>query len=63
MTLSQILKSKTILFSGALTLFSIVQGYIAQFPLTPQEQAYAGLAVSVIIAILRFVTTEPISAK
>ncbi len=57
------LKSKTIQFSILLAVLSVVQGYVAQFPISPQAQAVVGCVVSVIVAVLRVVTTAPLSEK
>ena len=58
-----VFKSKTIWFSMALAMLSVVQGYIAALPLTPVEQMYVGVAVAAAIAALRAVTTEPLANK
>lgn len=57
------LKSKTLIFSALLAGLSVVQGYIAQLPLTPIQQMYVGVGVSVAVAVLRFLTTQPLSDK
>ncbi len=62
-TLIQILKSRTVLFALLLAVLSVMQGYVGLLPLTPVQQMYAGLAISVIVTLLRIVTTQPISEK
>lgn len=62
-TLVQLIKSKTLMFSAALTILSAVQGYVGLFNLTPMQQSEAGLAIGVVIAVLRFLTTVPLSEK
>jgi hypothetical protein len=57
------LKSKTVGFSIALTVLSILQGYVWAFPLSVTGQAIAGCIIASCVTVLRFVTTAPISAK
>lgn len=59
----QLLKSKTIWFAIILAALSVAQGYVGLLPLTPIHQMIAGIAIAAIVAVLRIVTTEPISAK
>lgn len=59
----QLLKSKTILFSVALAVLSVFQGYIAQLPLTPIEQMWVGMGVAGAVAVLRAVTTTALTEK
>jgi len=61
--LLKLLKSKTVLFALLLAVLSVVQGYIGLLPLTPIEQMYVGIAISIVITLLRIVTTQPISEK
>ena len=62
-TLIQLLKSSTILFALLLAVLSVLQGYVGLLPLPPMQQMYVGLAISVIVTVLRLVTTQPISEK
>jgi hypothetical protein len=62
-TIIQLLKSRTVLFAILLAVLSVVQGYIGLLPLTQIQQMYVGIAISVIVALLRIVTTQPISEK
>lgn len=62
-TLIQFIKSRTILFALVLAVLSVLQGYVGLLPLTPVQQMYVGIAISVIVTVLRIVTTQPISAK
>jgi len=59
----QLLKSKTVLFAIFLAALSVAQGYIGLLPLTPVNQMYVGIGISVIVTVLRIVTTQPLSAK
>ena len=59
----QALRSRTVLFAVLLAVLSVCQGYIGLLPLTQIDQMYVGIALSVIITVLRFITTQPISEK
>jgi hypothetical protein len=59
----KLLKSRTVLFALLLAVLSVLQGYIGLLPLSPIEQMYVGIAISVVITILRIVTTQPVSEK
>lgn len=61
--ITQLLKSRTVLFAILLAVLSVVQGYIGLLPLTPIEQMLIGIAISVIVTVLRIVTTQPINEK
>jgi len=61
--LTKLLKSKTVWFAIILAVLSVVQGYIGLLPLAPIQQMYVGIAISVIVTILRIVTTQPITEK
>jgi len=63
MYLLQLIKSKTVIFAIILAALSVVQGYVGLLPLTPVQQMYVGIAISVIVTVLRIVTTQPISEK
>jgi len=62
-TIIQFIKSKTILFALLLAVLSVLQGYVGLLPLSPIEQMYVGLAISVVVTVLRIVTTQPIAEK
>jgi len=61
--LIQLLKSRTVLFALLLAALSVVQGHIGLLPLTPVNQMFVGIGISVIITLLRIVTTQPIADK
>lgn len=65
MNITQLLKSRTVLFALLLAVLSVVQGYVGLLPLTPVYQIYIyiGIAISVVITLLRIITTQPISQK
>jgi uncharacterized MnhB-related membrane protein len=57
------LKSKTLWFAVAIAVLSVLQGFIFQLPLSPMWQAIVGCVIAVVVAVLRFVTTQPLSEK
>ena len=63
MNIVQLLKSKTVLFALLLAVLSILQGYVGLLPLSPMSQMYVGVGISVVVTLLRIVTTQPISEK
>ena len=63
MTLVQLLKSKTVWFSIILAVLSILQGYVGLLPLSQVDQMFVGVAIAIIITVLRILTTQPISEK
>jgi len=62
-TIIQLLKSRTVLFAILLAVLSVVQGYIGLLPLSAIQQMYVGIAIGVIVTVLRIVTTQPIAEK
>lgn len=63
MYMLQLLKSRTILFSVALAVLSVAQGYIGLFVLDQKMQAFVGIGIAGAIALLRAVTTLPLTDK
>jgi hypothetical protein len=61
--LSQVLRSKTVWYAVLIAILSVLQGYVFLLPITPVQQMFVGVAVSVGVLILRLVTTQPIAAK
>jgi len=57
------LKSKTVQFSIALAVLSILQGYVNLLPVSAGGQAMVGCLIAACVTVLRFVTTAPISSK
>ena len=57
------LKSRTILFSVALAILSVAQGYIGLFVLDQKMQALVGMGIAGAIALLRAVTTTALGEK
>jgi ABC-type branched-subunit amino acid transport system permease subunit len=62
-TLLQLFKSRTVLFAILLAILSIVQGYVGLLPLSQVGQMFVGIGISVVVTLLRIVTTQPISEK
>jgi hypothetical protein len=62
-TILQLLKSRTVLFALLLAVLSVLQCYVGLLPLTPLQQMYVGIGISVIVTVLRIVTTQSISEK
>jgi hypothetical protein len=62
-TILQLLKSRTVLFALLLAVLSILQGYVFLLHITPVQQMFVGIGLSVIVTILRIITTQPINAK
>lgn len=61
--IKQALKSKTVQFSIALAVLSILQGYVGFLPVSSAGQAMVGCIIASCVTVLRFVTTGPLSAK
>ena len=57
------LKSRTMWFSVLLAVLSVVQGSIAQLALDPQAQMLIGIVVAAAVAVLRVLTTQPLSER
>jgi threonine/homoserine efflux transporter RhtA len=62
-TLIQLLKSRTIVFAILLAILPLFAQYIGVFNLTPIQQMIALQVIAAIVAILRVITTQPISDK
>ena len=59
-TLKSALKSRTVLFALLIAVLSVLQGFVYILPITPINQMYIGLLVSVAVVFLRFITTTPV---
>jgi threonine/homoserine efflux transporter RhtA len=62
-TLIQLLKSRTIVFAILLAILPLFAQYIGAFNLTPIQQMIALQVIAAIVAVLRLITTQPISDK
>ena len=59
----QALKSKTVWLGIIVALLSVAQGFVVELAIPPLYQAAVGGVIAVAIVVLRFVTTQPVSAK
>ena len=59
----QLLKSRTVIFAILLAALSVAQGYVGLLPLTPIQQMWVGIAISIVVTVLRIITTQPLSSK
>ena len=59
-TLKSALKSRTILFALLIAVLSVLQGFVYILPISPVNQMYIGLLVSIAVVFLRFITTTPV---
>jgi hypothetical protein len=62
-TIIQALRSKTIWFAIALSILPLFAQYIGVFNLTPMQQLIALQVIAAITAVLRVITTQPLSDK
>lgn len=62
---TQIIRSKTMLFAILLSVLGVVQASMDVFTpyLTPQASGIITMIIGVVVAILRVVTTQPLSDK
>jgi len=58
--LTSALKSRTVLFALLIAILSVLQGFVYILPISPVNQMYIGLFVSVAVVFLRFITTTPV---
>ena len=56
-TLIGALKSKQVQWAIVIAVLSVLQGFVMEFPLTPMHQMIAGIVISVVIVLLRFIET------
>jgi len=49
-----LLKNKTVQWSLVITVLSVLQGFVMEFPLTPVHQMIAGVVISVVVVLLKF---------
>ncbi len=59
----QLIRSKTMAFSGLLMVLSLLQGNLQLFDLNATGQMYVGLVISVTVAVLRVLTTTALGEK
>jgi len=56
-TLITVLKNKTVLWSIFIAVLSVLQGFLFELSLTPIHQMIAGIVISVVIVLLKFIET------
>ena len=61
--ITQALKSKTVWFAISVAVLSVLQGFVFLLPVTPVQQMLVGVAIAVVVTLLRIVTTQPIAEK
>ena len=61
--ISSLLRSRTVWFAIVLAALSVVQGYLGVFKLDAQTEMLVGIGISVIVTVLRIITTQPLSQK
>ena len=49
-----LLKNKTVQWSLIISVLSVLQGFVMEFPLTPIHQMIAGVVISVVVVLLKF---------
>lgn len=59
----QLIRSKTMAFSGLLMILSLLQGNLQLFNLDATGQMYVGMVIAVIVAVLRVLTTTALNEK
>lgn len=63
MNLPSILRSRTIQFSVALAVLSVLQGFVFHLPLPPAGQAFVGCMIAIGVVVLRAITTLPLKER
>ena len=56
-------KSKTIWFATLVAVLSVLQGFIFELPFEPKYQALVGVALAIIVTVLRFCTHGSLDDK
>jgi len=56
-------KSRTIWFAIVVAVLSVLQGFVFYVPIEPVYQAVIGIALAIIITLLRFATTGSLDDK
>ena len=53
-TLITLLKTKSVQWALVVAVLSVLQGFVMEFPLTPVHQMIAGVTISVVVVLLKF---------
>ena len=59
----QAFKSRTVQYGAAIACLSVLQGFVGFLPANPAIQAFIGCGIAIGIVVLRYMTTQPVSAK
>jgi len=49
-----LLKTKSVQWALVVAILSVLQGFVMEFPLTPMHQMIAGVTISIIVVLLKF---------
>jgi len=49
-----LIKTKSVQWALVVAVLSVLQGFVMEFPLTPVHQMIAGVTISVIVVLLKF---------
>jgi predicted permease len=52
-----LLKNKSVLWAIVIATLSVLQGFVFELPLTPIHQMIAGVVISVVVVLLKFIET------
>ena len=61
--LQKALRSKTVWFGILIAALSAIQGFLMEVIMNPQQEAIVGFTLSIVIIVLRFMTTDSIDDK
>jgi predicted permease len=53
--ITTLLKDKHVIWAIVIAILSVLQGFAFEFPLTPVHQMIAGVVISVVVVLLRYV--------
>ena len=49
-----LIKTKSVQWALVVAVLSVLQGFVMEFPLTPMHQMIAGVTISIIVVLLKF---------
>ena len=49
-----LIKTKSVQWALVVAVLSVLQGFVMEFPLTPVHQMIAGVTISVVVVLLKF---------
>ena len=49
-----LLKTKSVQWALVVAVLSVLQGFVMEFPLTPVHQMIAGVTISIVVVLLKF---------